>query len=156
MLSLLTPGEKGIWKNIKGTLEVEEADIIVVFDSLEKRLLERGPEYLKTKKVIEFQRENTELIELYGTENWYTNYKEKTVFSYENGYMYPFANMQWIHPNNKFTEGDYSGGIDSHDKTLLTYDKLKDMKYPHKTKEMSQDKGKKETGQKIQLIQRIQ
>ena len=114
-----TPNNKGIWKNIEGVNNIDEADFIIVLDDLHKSILDKGIEYFtnkfyKNNKIIHFQRENTKILkkdgDTYGR-SWYLEKflpKIKYNISFENDLLFTFVPAHFI------------------DKT---YDELKMMKY---------------------------
>tara|TARA_B100001175_G_C19480362_1_gene626760 strand:+ start:804 stop:1778 length:975 start_codon:yes stop_codon:yes gene_type:complete len=118
-----TPGNKGVWKNIQAVTNYNEADYLIVLDNLYKDIVNLGEEHFLNKfdnfdKIIHFQRENTGILK-YGRKNWYLNNilpKLKHHITYDKGFLYTFAPASFI---NK------------------TYDELKSMKYPNKTKNIS-------------------
>ena len=122
--SKITPGCKGIWKNIVGTLDIEKADYIVVLDDISPDLISEGIEYFLQKvnydydKIIFFDRENISITKK-RPKSWFTKKilpKLKHNCSTVKGYSYTFANTNFI---NK------------------TYDELKSMEYPRKDKLIS-------------------
>jgi hypothetical protein len=118
-----TPGNKGIWKNIEAVTNYQDAEYLIVLDNLYKDLIELGEHHFLNKfnnlnKIIHFQRENTGILK-YGKKNWYLNNilpKLRNHITYEKRFLYTFAPASFI---NK------------------TYDELKSMKYPNKTKNIS-------------------
>ena len=111
-----TPNNKGIWKNIEGVTNINEANYIIVLDDLHKFILDKGMEYFinnfyKNNKIIHFQRENTTILKSNTNKSWYVKYilpKIKYNITYEDNFFYTFAAASFI------------------DKT---YDELKMMKY---------------------------
>lgn len=118
-----TPGNKGIWKNIEAVTNYQDAEYLIVLDDLYKDLIELGEHHFLNKfnnlnRVIHFQRENTGILK-YEKKNWYLNNilpKLRNHITYEKKFLYTFAPASFI---NK------------------TYDELKSMKYPNKTKNIS-------------------
>lgn len=119
-----TPGCSGVWKNVRGVHDINDADYLVVLDNLHESLLNEGKHFILSRfeynRIIHFQRENTAIIQKSANQtNWYANEilpNLKHNISYEKGYMYTFAPATFI---NK------------------TYDELKEMKYPFKNKPLS-------------------
>lgn len=117
-----TPKLSGIWKNIEATSNYEETEYLIVLDNINNDILKRGQENFLNKfsnldKVIHFQRENESIIE--NIDNWYMNNifpKLKNYISPQNGFYFNFAPPIFI------------------DKT---YDELKQMTFPEKTKNIS-------------------
>jgi hypothetical protein len=111
-----TPNNKGIWKNIEGVTNIDDAEFIIVLDDLHKSILDKGMEYFTNKfynnnKIIHFQRENTKILESNKNKSWYIEKflpQIKYNISYENDFFYTFAPASFI------------------DKT---YDELKSLKY---------------------------
>ena len=118
-----TPGNKGRWKNIQAVANYDDADYLIVLDGLYKNIINLGEEHFLNKfnnfdKIIHFQRENTGSLK-YRKKNWYLSNilpRLKYHITYEKGFLFSFAPASFI---NK------------------TYDELKSMKYPNKTKKIS-------------------
>ena len=118
-----TPSSQGIWKNIQGTDDINNFDYMVVLDDLHPSLLRKGPEALanmvkKPNRVIYFQRENTNILKK-SSKSWFTTTILPRIehrYSYENDFFYTFTTAHFL---NK------------------TYDELKSMEYPHKTRNIS-------------------
>tara|TARA_B110001452_G_C15241431_1_gene429864 strand:+ start:3422 stop:4354 length:933 start_codon:yes stop_codon:yes gene_type:complete len=116
-----TPKLKGIWKDIEGTTDINNFDYMVILDDLHKNLLDMGQnKFLTTIKnldnLIYFQRENTHLIK---QGSWFRKnilVKLNNNYSYEDNYMFTFTSANFL---NK------------------SYDELKALKYPNKTKNLS-------------------
>ena len=118
-----TPDNLGIWKNIKGVIDINEAEYIIILDDLHVSFLNNGIQNFLQKfnydKIIHFQRENTTILNKQTNKSWYlTNVLPNIKYhiTYEKGFLYTFAPASFI---NK------------------TYDELKSMTYPEKTKNIS-------------------
>ena len=111
-----TPNSKGIWNNIEGVVNIDDAEFIIVLDDLHESILNRGFEsfnkkFVNANKVIYFQRENTKILNSDRNKSWYVNKVLPNVkynITYEDNFFYTFAPASFI------------------DKT---YDELKKMKY---------------------------
>jgi len=118
-----TPCNKGIWKNLISTNDINDFDYLIVLDDLNSILLNKGEtNFLNIIKnidnIIYFQRENTSILNL-TKKSWF---QLKIIpllkhnYSYEDDYFYTFTTAHFL---NK------------------TYDELKKMEYPTKTKNIS-------------------
>lgn len=118
----ITPKLSGIWKNIEATTNYEETEYLIVMDNVNDNILQKGETNFLNKfpnldKVIHFQRENESILG--HINNWYMNNifpKLKNYISPQNGFPYCFVSPIFI------------------DKT---YDELKNMPFPEKTKNIS-------------------
>lgn len=118
----ITPKLSGIWKNIEATTNYEETEYLIVMDNVNDNILQKGETNFLNKfpnldKVIHFQRENESILG--HINNWYINNifpKLKNYISPQNGFYYSFISPTFI------------------DKT---YDELKKMTFPKKTKNIS-------------------
>jgi len=118
-----TPSNKGIWKNIEGTNDVNHFDYMVVLDDLHPSLLKIGQvaflELIENSdKIIYFQRERTAILNK-RVKSWFQNKvlsQLKHRYTYEDSFFYTFTTAHFL---NK------------------TYDQLKSMKYPIKDKSIS-------------------
>lgn len=118
-----TPNCKGIWKNIEGTDDFYKCDYLIVMDNLYSNLLCLGEKQFLEKinnidKIIHFQRENESILN-HQENNWYLNNilpRLKHNITCKNNFLYTFITPTFI---NK------------------TYDELKLMEYPKKTKNIS-------------------
>lgn len=118
----ITPKQSGIWKNIEATTNYEEAEYLIIMDNVNDSILQKGEAHFLNKfsnldKVIHFQRENESILG--HINNWYMNNifpKLKNYISPQNGFLYCFVSPTFI------------------DKT---YDELKNMPFPEKTKNIS-------------------
>ena len=118
-----TPGNKGIWKNIIGTLDINDSDFIVILDDLHVSLLQLGISSFMTliknmDKLIYFQRENTAILNTVH-KSWFCQrilplLKHK--YRFEDDFFYTFTTAHFL---NK------------------TYDELKNMEYPTKNNNIS-------------------
>ena len=118
-----TPGCKGIWKNVIGTLDIEHSDFIVILDDLNISLTRLGIHNFmrlvqNMNKLIYFQRENTAILNK-ANKSWFCQrilpvLKHK--YSFENDFYYTFTTAHFL---NK------------------TYDELKNMEYPTKKNNIS-------------------
>tara|TARA_B100000424_G_scaffold57824_2_gene41881 strand:+ start:6525 stop:7499 length:975 start_codon:yes stop_codon:yes gene_type:complete len=99
-----TPNNKGIWKNIEGINNIDEADFIIVLDDLHQSILDKGIEYFTNKfykdnKIIHFQRENTKILKSKINQSWYVkNFLPKIKYNvtYEDNFFYTFAPASFI------------------------------------------------------------
>lgn len=122
-LQLNTPSNKGVWKNITGVNNIIDHDYMVVLDDIHISLLNMGPEYFKNvvknlDRIIYFQRENTSILKM-NKKSWFQRQiipNLKHNYSYEDDFFYTFTGAFFL---NK------------------TYDELKAMEYPSKTKNIS-------------------
>lgn len=118
-----TPNNVGIWKNIQGTNDINNFDYIIVLDDIHHTLLNIGPaNFIKLiknpDKIIYFQRENTSILNKCN-KTWFQLNVIPTLkhrYSYEDDFFYTFTTAHFL---NK------------------TYDELKNMEYPKKTKNIS-------------------
>lgn len=118
-----TPNEEGIWKNIIGINNIENADYIVILDDLPYEMLNKGKEAFEDKlstkdKLIHFQRENSAILNKCN-KSWYQKDILPTLkhyYSYENDFFYIFTTPHFL---NK------------------TYDQLKSLKYHPKNNNIS-------------------
>lgn len=118
-----TPGCKGIWKNVIGTLDIEHSDFIVILDDLNISLTRLGIHNFmrlvqNMNKLIYFQRENTAILNK-ANKSWFCQrilpvLKHK--YSFEDDFFYTFTTAHFL---NK------------------TYDELKNMEYPTKNNNIS-------------------
>ena len=123
-LSLITPGSCGKWKNIIGTEEIENADNIIVMDDIGLDLLNDGKENFLKKinnqydKLIFFDRENISVTKKRKPTWFISDILPKIIHNYstENGFAFTFMTPHFIGK---------------------TYDELKEMKYPDKSKILS-------------------
>ena len=117
-----TSNNSGIWKNIEGTSDINNFDYLIVLDDLHSSLLNIGVNNFiniitNMNKLIYFQRENTAILKK--KTSWFRSIILPTLkhnYSYDNGYFYTFTTAHFL---NK------------------SYDELKSMKYPEKTKNIS-------------------
>ena len=102
-----TPGGSGVWKDMKATTNVDEADYLVIQDYCQPDLLEK----FKPENIYCFGREVPGLGPIGDYSSWGIN-----VFSYvdESSHLY----TKWWYPNK------YSGGVNK------TYDELAAMEHP--------------------------
>lgn len=122
-LKKITPQNEGKWKNIEGTNDISNCDYLVVFDDLDKNLVELGlnkfNEYFQDyNKIIYFQIENSQILRKY-KHSWFCYSilpKLQNIFSYENNYFYIFTTPDFV---NK------------------SYDELINMKYTERNKNIS-------------------
>lgn len=117
-----TPNNKGIWKNIEGTMDLNNCDYLIVLDNLNPDLIKLGKNnflsIFNIDNIIHFQRENEEILKS-GKKNWYLNEifpNLKYNIICKNKFLYSFITPSFI---NK------------------TYDELKSMKYSYKKKNIS-------------------
>ena len=118
-----TPNNEGMWKNLKGVNNINECDYIVVLDDLHIVFLNMGlNNFVKIvnniNKIIFFQRENTSILNM-SNMSWFRKELLPLLthnYSYENNFFYTFTTAHFL---NK------------------TYDELKEMEYPKKTKNIS-------------------
>jgi hypothetical protein len=118
-----TPFNKGVWKNIEYSNDINKCDFLIVLDDLHISLLNNGIEHFISiikdhNKIIYFQRENTSILKKC-TKSWF-QLKILPIlkhnYSYEDNFFYTFTTANFL---NK------------------TYDELKSMEYPYKTKKIS-------------------
>jgi hypothetical protein len=123
-LKMNTPQCSGVWKNITGTTNITEADYIVILDDLDRNLLKRGRKYFDSvvkdnyENVLFFAREN-DCVVARRKPSWFTTDvlpNMKNIYSDKTGFVYTF------------TPANFLG---------KTYDDLKSLKYPKKTKPVS-------------------
>lgn len=119
----ITPNNKGIWKNIKGTSDKNNFDYIVILDNIDKEIENLGENYFKKlinynyDKIIHFQRENEGIIK-FEKQTWY------------NKKIFPYIKKKFM--NNKFK---YTFIFPSF--LNKTYDELKLLNYKEKSKILS-------------------
>lgn len=123
-LKMNTPQCSGVWKNIEGTSNITEADYIVILDDLDINLLNLGRKYFDSvvkdnyENVMFFARENDQIVAR-RKPSWFTTNvlpNMKNIYSDKTGFAYTF------------TPANFLG---------KTYDDLKNLKYPKKTKLVS-------------------
>ena len=118
-----TPKNEGIWKNLRGVDSINDCDYIVILDDLHVVFLNMGlNNFMKIvdniNKIIYFQRENTSILNMC-KKSWFRSDLLpllKHNYSYEDDFFYTFTTAHFL---NK------------------TYDELKVMEYPKKTKKVS-------------------
>lgn len=118
-----TPKNKGVWKNLIGVNTLYDCDYIIILDDLNRSLLNPGLNHFiqlvkNPNKIIYFQRENTTILNMC-KQSWFRRDLLpllKHNYSYEDNFFYTFTTAHFL---NK------------------TYDELKAMEYPKKTKNIS-------------------
>lgn len=117
-----TPNNSGIWKNIYATNDIYDCDYIIVLDDLDKNLLQKGETHfkniIKESQIIFFQRENTAFIK--------QRYKSWFIAN-----ILPNVNKKYTHENKFFYTFTTANFLNK------TYDQLKNMKCPKKSKNIS-------------------
>lgn len=116
-----TPQNRGIWKNIEGTSDINNLDYLIILDDLHHSLLKLGQSQFllliqNLNKIIYFQRENTAFL---NNNSWFRKNILNTLehkYSYEDNYLFTFTPANFL---------------------CKTYDELKSMENPEKTKNIS-------------------